>query len=146
MSALRGLIESELDRGFDSALWHTEDFPAERLTQAQLNGLASDLADRRFHASPRLNNELLNRVKPSSNAVAAQNLLLRRMALNEGQERLGIDGYPAEGGLFNSLLEATGLYCQTSNGWRFVAPTPGGNDPLQPSSSLAGGDGIPRIQ
>ena len=129
VSALRGLIESELDQAFGAALWYTKDHPPECFTEAELNGLASDLAGRRFHASPRLNNELLNRVKPSSNAVAARNFLLRKMAMNEGRERLSIDGFPAEGGLFASLLEATGLYRQTSDGWRFVVPTLEGNDP-----------------
>ena len=99
------------------------------MTQAQLNGLASDLADRRFSAAPRLHNELLNRVKPSSNAVAAQNALLHRMAQHEGEERLGIEGFPAEGGLFASLLLSSVLYRETANGWRFVAPACVGNDP-----------------
>ena len=129
VSALRGLIESELDKAFGAARWYAKDRPPECFTEAELNGLASDLAGLRFHASPRLNNELLNRVKPSSNAVAARNFLLRKMAMNEGRARLGIDGFPAEGGLFASLLEATGLYRQTPDGWRFVAPTLEGNDP-----------------
>ena len=129
VSALRGLIESELNQAFGAALWYAKDCPPECFTEAELNGLASNLAGRRFHASPRLNNELLNRVKPSSNAVAARNFLLRKMVMNEGQARLGIDGFPAEGGLFASLLEATGLYHQTSDGWKFVAPTLEGNDP-----------------
>ena len=129
VSTLRGLIESELNQAFGAALWYSKDCPPKCFTEAELNGLASDLAGRRFHASPRLNNELLNRVKPSSNAVAARNFLLRKMVMNEGQARLGIDGFPAEGGLFASLLEATGLYHQTSDGWRFVAPTLEGNDP-----------------
>ena len=129
VSSLRGYIEGELKRAFDGALWHGKDRKAERLTQARLNGLASDLADRRFGAAPRLHNELLNRVRPSSNAVAAQNALLRRMAQHEGEERLGIRGFPAEGGLFASLLEKSRLYRNTPQGWRFVAPTPGDSDP-----------------
>ena len=118
-----------MNQAFGAALWYAKDCPPKCFTEAELNGLASDLAGRRFHASPRLNNELLNRVKPSSNAVSARNFLLRKMVMNEGQARLGIDGFPAEGGLFASLLGATGLYHQTSDGWRFVAPTLEGNDP-----------------
>ena len=121
---LRGYIESELNRAFDSAIWHVKGRQEERLTQAQLNGLASDLADLRFKATPLLHNELLNRLKPSSNAVAAQNFLLRRMALHAGEERLGIEGFPAEGGLFTSLLEKTRLYRHTPQGWRFLVPSP----------------------
>ena len=75
-----------------------------------------------------MHNELLNRSKPSSNAAAARNALLRRMVFNEGEERLGIGGFPAEGGLFASLLEATGLYRRTIQGWTFVAPTANDED------------------
>ena len=104
-----------------------------------MNGFASDLAALRFEESPRIHNELLNRVRPSSNAVAAQNALLRRMALNEGEERLGISGFPAEGGLYASLLENTRLYSHTELGWRFVAPVAGLGDPsnLEPAWSAA---------
>ena len=124
VSSLHGYLESELRRAIDSALWYVNnrDCEADRLTQAQLNGLASDLADQRFHSAPHLKNELLNRVKPSSNAVAARNALLRQMALHEGEERLGIKGFPAEGGLFTSLLEQSGLYRNTPQGWRFAVP------------------------
>ena len=139
LASLRGHIEGELSRAFNHAVWYTEDRQGQRLTQAQLNGLASDLADRRFSATPGLRNELLNRVKPSSNAIAAQNYLLRRMALHEGEDRLGIKGFPAEGGLFTSLLESSGLYRHTPQGWVFVAPSSDGDDPcnLAPAWSVA---------
>ena len=58
-------------------IWHGEGLEPQQLEQAELNSLASKLADARFDESPRLKNELLNRVRPSSNAVAAQNALLR---------------------------------------------------------------------
>ena len=125
---LQGQVENELGVALDSAIWCGQGLEPQRLEQAELNSLASDLADARFDKSPRLHNELLNRIRPSSNAVAAQNALLRRMALHEGRERLGIKGFPAEGGLFASILEATGLYRYTLAGWRFVAPKPG-HDP-----------------
>ena len=128
--ALQEQIERELDRALDTAQWYRRGCDARNFDQAALNALASDMADKRFEAAPRLHNELLNRLKPSSNAIAAQNVLLRRMALYEGEPRLGIQGYPAEGGLFASLLEATGLYAETPEGWRFVPPDPD-NDPFQ---------------
>lgn len=77
---------------------------------AGLNGIASTLADHRYSESPRVHNELLNRIKPSSNAIAAQKALLKAMIDGLGEDRLGIDGFPAHGGLYASLLEATGLY------------------------------------
>ena len=128
IAEIQGQVETELGLALDTAVWRGRNLEPRKLEQAELNSLASELADAQFGESPRLENELLNRIRPSSNAVAAQNALLRRMALHEGRERLGINGYPAEGGLFASLLEATGLYRNTFGGWRFVAPKPG-DDP-----------------
>ena len=129
IAVFQGELESELARAFNSASWYRRRRKAKTLPHAELNSLASDLADVKFHDAPRLNNELLGRVKPSSSAVAAQNALLRRMVKNEGEARLGIEEFPAEGGLFASLLEATGLYRETAEGWRFVVPTPDADDP-----------------
>lgn len=128
IALLQGRLESELDRASNNALWYRKQHDAKSLTRTELNSLASELADARFEKSPRLHNELLNRSKPSSNAAAARNALLRRMVFNEGEERLGIEGFPAEGGLFASLLEATGLYRRTILGWTFVAPTANDED------------------
>ena len=44
------------------------------------------------------------------------------MAQQEGEQRLGIVGYPAEGGLFDSVLEASGLYRWSNKQWRFMSP------------------------
>ena len=128
IALLQGRLESELDRASNNARWYRKQHDAKPLTRTELNSLASALADAQFKESPRLHNELLNRSKPSSNAAAARNALLRRMVFNEGEERLGIEGFPAEGGLFTSLLEATGLYRRTIQGWTFVAPTANDED------------------
>lgn len=122
LAALQGLLEGELHRAFDSARWFRKHHSPENYRHADLNILASQLADQRFAQCPKLHNELLNRQKPSSSAVAGQNTLLRKMVLNEGEPRLGINGFPAEGGLFASLLEATGLYTESLDGWHFTSP------------------------
>jgi len=91
-----------------------------------LDAIASAVAMSRFTESPHIKNELLNRSRPSTNAVAAQNQLMRLMVEEQGNPRLGIDGYPAEGGLFASVLEATGLYAADPaqpGRYRFTDPT-----------------------
>ena len=105
------------DRGQDGTLTIPQDAGL-----AGLNAVASSLADSRYPQSPRLHNELLNRIKPSSNAIAAQKALLKAMVDGLGQERLGIVGYPSHGGLYASLLEATGLYQAAPAGHRFTDP------------------------
>ena len=131
LAALQGLLETELHKALNNALWFRKNYRPMRLQQADLNSIASELADRRFEESPYLHNELLNRQKPSSNAIAAQNNLLRRMVLNESEPRLGIEGFPAEGGLFASLLESTGLYAQRGDRWRFGSPITSAGDPCR---------------
>ena len=131
LAALQALLETEFHKAFNNALWFRKNHQPKHMWQADLNIVASEPAGKRFKSCPRLHNELLNRHKPSSNAVAAQNILLQDMVLNEGTVRLGIDGFPAEGGLFASILENTGLYVSDGNGWRFVSPTEGDNDPCR---------------
>jgi len=127
IAELQSYLETELRAAFDNALWFRKHYSEKPLRQAELNGMASDLADQRYPQCPRLPNELLNRHKPSSNAIAAQNELLRAMVREEGNERLGINGFPAEGGLYASLLEATNLYRRTRGGPRFVPPGESGD-------------------
>ena len=126
---MRGQLESSFAQVISGALWYRKDADPQLLSYEQLNGLASDLADGRFNHAPILHNELLGRARLSSNAVAARNALLHRMVLNEGEARLGIDGYPPEGGLFDSLLESTKLYHDMDEKWQFVSPTLHGGDP-----------------
>ena len=138
IAALRGYMASELSRALDSAYWYSKKLTGVQCNQARRNTLASELARDRFFSSPRLRNELLNRVKPSGSAVAARNALLRRMVQNKGEERLGIEGYPAEGGLFASLLKDSHLYKKIEQEWHFADPTLG-DDPrnLAPAWKVA---------
>ncbi len=124
IAELQGRIEGELNRALDDATWFLHDDRGKQLDKTGLNALASDLADARYAKGPNIHNELLNRIKPSSNAVAARNALLRRMATSIGEKRLGIEGYPPEGGLFDSVLAPNNLYRETDDGWCFVRPQP----------------------
>lgn len=120
---LRIRLETDLQKMFDTAEWFQRNKDPQRYSFAELNILASSLADAMFSESPYLPNELVNRVKPSSNSVAAQKALLKRMVQGEGEPRLGIEGYPAEGGLFDSLLLKSGLYRQdVEQRWYFSLP------------------------
>ncbi|APZ51089.1 ATP-binding protein [Salipiger abyssi] len=121
-TVLQGHLEEEIRRAFDNATWYLKNHKPRQWYHAELNNVASDLAEKRYPRAPRINNELLNRIKPSSNAIAGQNALLRAMVTHEGKPRLGIDGFPAEGGLFASILEATGLYAKSGKEYKFCAP------------------------
>jgi hypothetical protein len=128
-------LEDKLREAFVSAQWNTNvagvdwgtDGCAAHAGAASLNIMASRLADAWFHKIPVIHNELLNRIKPSSNANAAQKALLRAMIEHTREARLGIDGYPAEGGLYAALLERPGLHGPNPDNagtFRFLPPDP----------------------
>lgn len=93
-----------------------------------LSLLASRLADWRFPHTPKLHNELINRTKPSSNAVAATRGLLHAMVEKRGHDRLGFEGFPPEAGLFVSLLVSTGLYSSDPSTGTYCFTRPKAND------------------
>jgi len=93
---------------------------------SKLSPLASDLAKELFKSSPRVWSELVNRDSISSTSVKARRELLHAMVNAEGQEALGFEGFPAERGLYETLLRGTELHRQDESGtWSFVAPGDG---------------------
>ena len=110
LDAAKHALEIALHDAFVSMSWYNQGKSIKLRGLTAINRYASELAANAYPNAPRIRNELLNRNKPSSTAVAARRVLMRAMVNERGQDRLGIDGYPAEGGLFASLLETTGLY------------------------------------
>lgn len=124
LSAVRANLEDQLREAVAHAKWVAGDQEFE--SGSRLAPLASNFADEVFKDAPELWSELVNRENPSSNSVKARRDLLYRMLANEDSESLGIEGYPAERGLYATLLggrSGPGLHRQDSYGtWRFMAP------------------------
>lgn len=116
-------LEAELQQAFEASRWFQHGAKLAISGLRELNNEASKVADRLYRLSPIIKNELLNRAKPSGSAIAAQNALLKCMANNIGERRLGIEDYPAEGGLYEALLEATKIYRKNSFRLDFNRPT-----------------------
>ncbi|TDV89921.1 hypothetical protein BDK62_12273 [Halomonas alkaliantarctica] len=120
--ALQNRLEAELQRAMLSAVWFENGEKLNTMAMRALNNKVSEVASRLYEYSPVLPNELLNRTLPSSSAIAAQNILLRAMANNRHLPRLGISGYPAEGGLFDSILGNTELHGEYNGHYDFQKP------------------------
>ncbi len=78
----------------------------ERALQERLSATCDEV----FAHAPEVWNELLNRRKPSSSAVRGLKLLLDAMLHRADAPRLGIEGTPAEYGMYASVLGATGIH------------------------------------
>lgn len=100
-----------------------------------LQPVLSDACDHVFDQAPRVWNELLNRRNPSSSAVRAQKQLIQAMNESASHSALGIDGTPAEYGLYVSVLQTTGLHQPDGEAWAFVDP--GRADGVDPGSAAA---------
>ncbi len=124
-------LEDRLRASLDSTVWHVPVLTDAGVElsggAARLAAIASEIADRLFSESPRISNELLNRTKPSSNAMAAARALMHAMVGRPTESRLGIKDFPAEGGLYASILRLAGLHLEGSGGFRFAEPS--GSDP-----------------
>lgn len=121
ISSVRTNLEEQLREAVTKARWVVGEEEIE--TGGRLSPIASNLADTVYDHAPTMWSELVNRDSPSSNSVKARRDLLYRMLDHEEEENLGIAGYPAERGLYETLLRTTSLHRQDSNGvWRVLPP------------------------
>ena len=122
LSSIRANLEEQLRAAVLQATWMAGDL--EPVAGIRLPQMASNLADVVYESAPEIWSELVNRESPSSNSVKGRRDLLHRMLTHEEEAALGIEGFPAERGLYETLLKATGLHRQDENKiWRFLPPT-----------------------
>ena len=91
--------------------------------ELNLFGMASKVADDLYSKSPPLINELLNRDSVSNSAAKARKELMNSMLSNSKLERLGIENWPAEAGLYESLLLRTKHHVKKGEVWVFECST-----------------------
>ena len=132
LAATRADLEDQLQAAVSLAKWHDG---SDQVVEpgAKLSPVASELAEKLFVHSPPVWSELVNRDSVSSNSVRARGDLLHAMINAEGQETLGFEGYPAERGLYDTLLKRTELHrLDASGAWRFMPPGDGFGEGFAP--------------
>jgi hypothetical protein len=125
LAATRATLDDQLQAAVSLAKWYDG---TDQVVEpgAKLSPLASVLADELFSRSPPVWSELVNRDSVSSNSVKARRDLLHAMINAEGQEALGFEGFPAERGLYETLLRSTELHRQdATKAWRCMPPDNG---------------------
>src|SRR5690606_6113514 len=87
-----------------------------------LSHTLSRICDALYAKTPVLWNELINRQSLSSQGVAARRRLIEAMLTKPTQQLLGIEGYPPERSMYESLLHAGRLHVEEVSGsWAFRA-------------------------
>ncbi|MDM0025737.1 ATP-binding protein [Variovorax saccharolyticus] len=121
-TTVKTALEDELADAFSLSRWFWQgdslSSAAEPITQ-----LASSVAQAVFECAPHLHSELLNREEPSSNSNKARKDLMYRMVSRSSSPDLGYSGFPADAGLYFSILKETGLHREFKEGqWGFGEP------------------------
>jgi hypothetical protein len=102
-------LEVQLNMILLNSIWSYEGNKKYRRNN-ELSILASNICEEVYYQAPMIKSELVNRTKPSSSAIAALNILLHNMVINNGIKDLGMEGFSPESSLYNILLKDTGLY------------------------------------
>lgn len=123
IEAVRSSLEEELADAFSTCLWYRQGNSVKPKHDKPLTVLASEIAREVYSKTPPILSELINREEPSSNSVKARKDLMYRMVSHAAQEKLGYDGFPADAGLYFTILNNPGLHRQLSDGnWGFTDP------------------------
>lgn len=91
-------------------------------TPSGVSQLLSRVCDDLYYNSPKILNELINRRSLSSATAAARRNLIERMLTQGEKPFLGIDGYPPERSMYESVLLASRLHIEQDGNWFFSDP------------------------
>lgn len=120
----RNTLSRVIEEAFATAHWY---FQGQLYSsdKENLSQIASAVAAGVYSHTPTIKNELINRDKPSSNAVAARRNLMYKMIKDGARDKLGIEGSPPELSLYLNLLSASGIHRQEDalSPWTFTAPS-----------------------
>lgn len=123
VEALRASLEEELVDAFSSCRWFCAGSAVPSRRPQPLTALASGIAQEVYPDTPPIFSELINRDEPSSNSVKARKDLMFRMMRHGSEERLGYEGFPADAGLYFTVLYNSGIHRALGEGaWWFADP------------------------
>ena len=107
LTAYQNLLFNSLYINFENAQWS---FKGEIIKANNLSTVASVVSDKEYNLTPIIHNELVVRDKLSSMSVNASSNLILRILNNSTEKNLGMEGYPAELGLYLSIIKANKLH------------------------------------
>jgi hypothetical protein len=138
LNDLETLVRNELDNTLriqrqsdtlDSRWFHCGNDVGDKARRG-LSALLSLVCDQLYADSPIIRNEILNRSQLSSQGAAARRNLIEGMLLRSDKPLLGIEGFPPERSMYESLLWTGRLHVEVTDRWEFAAPQPNA-DPLR---------------
>lgn len=131
---LQNLLDPRPAPAGNSCQWYWNGQNRNLISRVQATKLLSSACDYIYSQSPRIRNELIARKSLSSAASAARRNLLERMLTSAELPYLGIDGFPPERSVYDSVLRASEMHVfdQDNSCWRLQAPPAENRNNLRP--------------
>ena len=82
----------------------------------------SEIMQTIFHYTPKINNEMIVRHKPTPTVVNSRKKLLLGILERSGQESFGIKGNSPDASMFRTILWRTGIYTNKDKVWKYALP------------------------
>lgn len=138
INSIETLIQNELDRSVSlhrltattNCIWKHKGQELQVSENASISQILSGLCDERFSSSPIIWNELINRRTLSSQSARARRNLVDAMLTNSHLPQMGIEGYPPERSMYESIFNRGGLHKLNKSGHWEIQP-PAIDDPLK---------------
>lgn len=102
--------------------WQGEEQPVQ--TTRDLDNLLSQACDTTYHAAPHIWNELIVRHQLSSASAKARRNLVEAMLDHGHKPGLGLEGYPPERAIYESIFAESGIHREENERWGFGPPDP----------------------
>jgi hypothetical protein len=138
INSIETLILSELDHSVSlhnltdatGCIWEYKGKDLRVAAKEGVSQILSKICDDRYSSSPHIWNELINRRTLSSQSAAARRNLIEAMLTQVHLPQMGIEGYPPERSMYESLFARGGLHHQIElENWEICAPS--ADDPLK---------------
>jgi hypothetical protein len=131
---LAGLTDPRAEPIGSGCLWFYAGLRQKVSSLADVSQLLSEILDLVYHKAPKIRNELIVRRTLSTAAAAARRNLIEAMLKREERPLLGIEGYPPERSIYESVLRATGIHSAGEDGtWHFGPPSRSATHNFAPS-------------
>ena len=121
-SHLQKLLDRLILPGSEGPRWFYKGSELPVKNAYDLRNELSEIMQRIFLYTPKINNEMIVRHKPTPTVINSRKKLLLGILERSGQEMLGIEGNPPEASMFRTILWRTGLYSNKDEVWKYALP------------------------
>ncbi len=121
-SHLQKLLDRLILPGSEGPRWFYKGSELQVKNAYDLRNELSQIMQCIFCDTPKINNEMIVRHKPTPTLVNSRKKLLIGILERSGQEMLGIEGNYPDASMFRTILWRTGLYTNKDKVWKYALP------------------------